>query len=76
MFLDTATGHAYRSCFADGRSAPVHVLDGLPANLLTLGGEPDGCPSTKGTVISGFVLEGRFYSRDEAARAASHPQLH
>ena len=29
-FLDTQTGAVYRACFADGRPAPMHLLDGLP----------------------------------------------
>ena len=33
-FYDTATGRAYRSRFADGRPAPIHLLDGLPESLV------------------------------------------
>ena len=29
-FLDFATQTIYPSCFADGRAAPFHLLDGLP----------------------------------------------
>ena len=29
-FLDTQTGAVYRACFADGRPAPMHLLEGLP----------------------------------------------
>lgn len=41
-FLDTATGQTYRSCFANGRKAPVHVLDGLPDEIVVARARPDG----------------------------------
>lgn len=56
-FLDTATGRTYRSCFADGRPAPLHLIDGLPEGVRL-------------TALSGFIGEGgqeRFYTRQEAA---------
>ena len=68
-FLDTDTGVIYPSCFADGRPAPCHLLDGLPAHLVRerLRGR---VKAVKVTIISGFERAGRFYTRDEAARAA------
>jgi hypothetical protein len=33
-FLDTQTGAVYRACFADGRPAPMHLLEGLPPTLV------------------------------------------
>lgn len=36
-FMDTETGNIYRSCFANGMPAPVHVLAGLPENLIGKG---------------------------------------
>ena len=68
-FYDFTTQKIYRSCFADGRPAPVHVLDGLPEEVIV-----DRIPSgrvtaVKATVISGFVRKGYFYTRSAAARA-------
>ena len=33
-FLDTATGMVYLARYADGRLAPMHLLDGLPEELV------------------------------------------
>ncbi|MGH8615627.1 MAG: hypothetical protein ACREYF_27315, partial [Gammaproteobacteria bacterium] len=33
-FRDAETGIIYGSCYADGRPAPVHLLDGLPVSLV------------------------------------------
>ncbi len=64
-FLDTLTGRVYLSRFANGRPAPVHLLDGLPAKLVI--SEDGQCRQIRATVISGFVLNGRFYTRAQAA---------
>ena len=68
-FLDTDTGVIYPSRFADGRPAPCHLLDGLPAHLIRerIRGR---VKAVKATIVSGFERAGRFYTRDEAARAA------
>ena len=67
-FLDTDTGVVYPSRFADGRPAPVHLYEGLPSVLFTdldAGNKPK---ALKSSVVSGFVLGQRFYTRDEAAQ--------
>lgn len=69
-FLDTATGCIYRSRFQDGHLAPVHVLSGLPDDLFDTDSSSNGQLAVKPNVISGFLREDTFYSREEAARAA------
>lgn len=67
-FKDAATGVVYESRFADGRPAPFHLLDGLP-DTVVLQREPGGrVGKVKDSIVSGFVLEGQFYTREEAAR--------
>ena len=68
-FLDTRTGNIYRSRFPDGRPASVHVLAGLPEELVENNNRSNGHRVIKRTVISGFILEATFYSREEAAAA-------
>ncbi|MDX1656611.1 MAG: hypothetical protein R3310_15495 [Candidatus Competibacteraceae bacterium] len=68
-FLDRETGRSYRACFADGRPAPMHLLDGLPGELVT-----DRLPcgrvlGIKETVEAGFLRRERFFTRTQAARA-------
>lgn len=67
-FMDTQTRIIYRSCFADGRPAPFHLLDGLPDEVV-LKRLPGGrVASVKESVVSGFVHNGRFFTREDAAR--------
>lgn len=68
-FQDIRSGCCLVSRFADGRFAPVHILDGLPEEWIEAR-KPDGqviraCPQ----IISGFLRNGRFYTREEASQA-------
>ena len=66
-FMETRTGATYACTFADGRPAPFHLLDGLPDELV-VARDRHGIPSqVVGTVVAGFLLESRFYTRDQAA---------
>ncbi|ANQ84375.1 hypothetical protein [Azoarcus olearius] len=68
-FLDGETGRVFLSCHADGRPAPFHLLDGLPAEL-TIRDPAGRVRGAKASLRSGFVLDDRFYSREEAAQLA------
>lgn len=70
-FVDAATGVIYRSRFADGYPAPVHLLDGLPDEVVAERNADGQVTATKSTLIAGFVRHGRFYSREEAAELVS-----
>jgi hypothetical protein len=70
-FLDSSTQKIYPARFADGRPAPIHLLDGLPDEVVT-----DRLPSgrvvaAKASLISGFEHRGLFYTRHAAARACA-----
>src|SRR5213595_290602 len=69
-FKDLSTGVVYMSCFADGRPAPVHVLDGLPQHVVTARTAEGRVHSVKRTIVSGFVRDWRFYTREEALRTS------
>jgi hypothetical protein len=75
-FMDTETGNVYRSRFPDGKPAPIHVLAGLPNELLDADRQLNGHRSIKHSVISGFILEDRFYSREAAAQATASGSPH
>jgi hypothetical protein len=68
-FRDGDTGRVYRARFLDGRPAPFHVLDGLPDEVVVKRAETGCVIAVKGSLVSGFVRLGRFYTRDEAAAA-------
>lgn len=66
-FRDSTTGDVYLSRFADGRCAPVHLLAGLPEEVVTQRTPAGEVSAIKSTVVSGFVREGRFFTRSEVA---------
>jgi len=68
-FMDTDTGNVYLSQYADGQPAPVHVLDGLPLKLIDIK-STKRC-TIKNTVVTGFLLGDRFYTREQAARTST-----
>ena len=70
-FLDTRTEAIYVSRYADGRPAPFHLLDGLPDELVVERSASGRVSAVKACIISGFVCDGRFYTRDKAARRAA-----
>jgi hypothetical protein len=70
-FLDQDTHDVYLSCFADGRLAPFHLLDGLPDEVVLERAAGGRVKTVKPSVISGFVLNGCFLTREEAAARLS-----
>jgi hypothetical protein len=69
-FRDTETGETYPSRFADGRPAPFHLLDGLPEHLVLARDRYGRDSRVIGTIIAGFLRDGIFYTRSEAAALA------
>ncbi|NJN45811.1 MAG: hypothetical protein HC808_04265 [Candidatus Competibacteraceae bacterium] len=67
-FLDQATGCAYPSCYANGQLAPMHLLDGLPDELVLQRNAAGRTVAVKQTVVAGFLLAGIFYTREQAAQ--------
>jgi hypothetical protein len=67
-FLDRSTGRVFRSCFANGCPAPMHLLDGLPEELVLARNDRGCVTAISNTVVAGFLREERFYTRDQAAR--------
>ena len=67
-FRDNATGRVYLSRFGDGRPAPLHLLDGLPDELIERRDAGGRVVAAKQTVIAGFLRADRFYTRRQAAR--------
>jgi hypothetical protein len=72
-YQNTATGETVLSRFADGRPAPVHILDGLPPDWVA-GRDATGhvCRAHE-AIVAGFWRDGAFYSRAEAARLVAGP---
>jgi hypothetical protein len=73
-FRDMATELVYPSRFADGRPAPFHMIDGLPAEVVEARDGAGHVTRIKTSLVSGFVRRGRFYTREQASAAVS--ELH
>jgi diguanylate cyclase (GGDEF)-like protein len=67
-FLDMETQVVYPSRFANGEPAPFHNLEGLPDDVVLSRGRSGRVATVKTSIVSGFVLKGRFYNRDDAVR--------
>jgi hypothetical protein len=74
-FLDTQTGAIYLSRFADGRIAPLHLLDGLPPELVVEKTVSRKLMAAKDSVTAGFLHCGRFYTRGQAAKAVKEDRV-
>lgn len=75
-FVDRETGTVHLSRYPDGRLAPCHLLDGLPAEVVLARNEQGREMRVKASLVSGFVHGERFYTRDEtAAMLVSAPEF-
>jgi hypothetical protein len=70
-FFDCSTCEIYLSRFRDGRIAPLHLLDGLPDEVVLVRADCGRVVVVKSTLVSGFERNGFFYTRSAAARAVS-----
>jgi hypothetical protein len=70
-YLDFATQTIYPSRFADGRPAPLHLLDGLPNEVVAIRAPSGRVIAAKATLIAGFERNGFFYTRSAAAKAVA-----
>ncbi|WP_461480490.1 sigma-54-dependent Fis family transcriptional regulator [Porticoccus sp.] len=85
-FYDMESGTVYDSKFANGHEAPMHVLDGLPNDVVASRLSDGKVTAVRPGIISGFVQRGHFYTREQAALATaqmrdrtqmlSNPQQH
>ncbi|MBK8185344.1 MAG: hypothetical protein IPK63_21525 [Candidatus Competibacteraceae bacterium] len=66
-FLDTSTGVIYRACFADGRPAPMHLLEGLPPTLVETRDDSGRVTGIRASVMAGFVRNAQFFTSEQAA---------
>ena len=67
LFHQSRNGTVYQSRFSDGRHAPVHVMAGLPSKLALKISATGRVVALIDSVVAGFLRDGHFYSRREAA---------
>lgn len=68
-FYDTETGHAEISRFADGRPAPLHLIEGLIEDWVVARDIAGRITAIKHSVVAGFIRGAYFYTRAQAAEA-------
>ncbi len=66
-FRDPATGRVEIARFEDGKPAPMHLLCGLPAEWVVERNKNGEVIAICVHIISGFVRNATFYTREEAA---------
>lgn len=66
-FLDHVSGRVYRACFANGSPAPMHLLDGLPDEVVIRRDTRGRVVAVRAGIEAGFLHGARFYSRQQAA---------
>jgi hypothetical protein len=66
-FRDEETGETHLSTFADGSLATIHLLEGLPETWVVDRDDAGRIIAIKGSIIPGFVRDGRFLTREQLA---------
>ncbi len=69
-FCDTETGRVELSCFSAGIPAPVHLLAGVPEEWVIARHLSGEVAAIKASVVAGFLRDGEFFTREQAACAA------
>lgn len=70
-FFDYAAQKLHLSRFADGRIAPMHLLEGLPDEVVVDRAPNGRVLALRASLVAGFERNGTFYTRKAAARAAA-----
>ena len=70
-FCDSETGRTELSRFTNGSTAPCHLIDGLPEDWVVERDATGHTLAIKHSIVAGFVRDGLFYTREQAARATA-----
>lgn len=66
-FRDEDTGRVELARYANGHTAPMHLMDGLPAEWIFARDAEGRVSALKPGIVAGFVRDGEFYTREQAA---------
>lgn len=75
-FFDTVSKIVHISCFANGVPAPIHVIEGVPDKWVKSRDAAGHVTALIGSVISGFIRNEQFYTREQVALLVSNKNLH
>lgn len=70
-FRNDATGEVALSRLLDGRIAPIHLIINLPAAWAIARNARGQISAVCDSVVAGFVRDGQFFTRAEAAACAN-----
>jgi hypothetical protein len=68
-FRDDTSGRVAISSYADGTPAPMHLMEGLPEEWIAARDEHGRPCALQPGIVAGFVRDGEFYTREQAAQA-------
>jgi len=68
-FMDRSTGRVEPARKENGTPAPMHLLFGLPEEWVSARDVDGHITALKDTIVAGFVRDGVFYTREQAACA-------
>ena len=68
-FRDEADGRVELARLKNGCVAPMHLITALPKSWATRVDDAGNVLELIETIVAGFVRDGRFYTREEAALA-------
>ena len=66
-FFDIFSGTIHLSRFVDGRLAPMHLLDGLPSELVRQRSASGRVIAVSRRLVASFERDSLFYTRSEAS---------
>ena len=66
-FRDEETGRVELARFANGKVAPAHLIVGLPPEWAAARGKTGCILAIKSSITAGFVRDGEFFTREQAA---------
>lgn len=67
-YQDMFSGRTELSRFADGRPAPIHLLEGLPLEWVSERDSDGKVAGLRAGIISGFLRDNCFFRREEVMR--------
>lgn len=74
-FYDRETERVEISRLLNGEPAPIHLIEGLPDSWIVERDADSKATAIKHSVIAGFVRDGCFYTRCQAAEAVLAEQM-
>ncbi len=70
-YQDTQTGETHISRYANGKPAPIHLLEGLPDDWVARRDAEGHVAETKSGIVAGFIRDGEFFTRDAVLETLS-----